>query len=145
MRPPHIPAMRMRKKNSSSVKTVMSMSLPACWKVQSLSYASCGVAVHAVPVKSRKETWAAEKGALEGEAIREKLWVPPRSATTIQGFDRNSASALQHSGVHHGVKRCSSMTEKAVRAICNKKSSPRGRALCVSGVGARITRRGSRR
>ncbi|WP_347289601.1 hypothetical protein, partial [Bilophila wadsworthia] len=48
------------------------MSLPACWKVQSLSYASCGVAVHAVPVKSRKETWAAEKGALEGEAIREK-------------------------------------------------------------------------
>lgn len=107
------------KKNSSSVKTVMSMSLPL--KVQSVM--PVGVAVHAVPVKSRKETW---RKALEGEAIREKHMVPPDLATTIQGFDRNSASALQHSGVHHGFKRCSSMPEKPYGPSATK-SSPRGK------------------
>lgn len=72
--------------------------------------------------RRRKALW-------KGKQYGKSMWIPPRSATTIQGVDRNSASALQHSGAYHGVKRCSSMTEKAVRAIRNKKSSPRGRAF----------------
>lgn len=34
------------------------------------------------------------KALWKGKQYGKSIWVPPRSATTIQGFDRNSASAL---------------------------------------------------
>lgn len=79
------------------------------------------------------------KALWKGKQYGKSIWVPPRSATTIQGFDRNSASAL-HIPVcitaSNGVRPC----RKKPYGPSQQKKLSSGESLCAF----RVLERGSR-